>query len=150
MDKLLSTEINKIGEIMCIKLANPMGNSRVLPIFLQHQLDLINVGHAPSILIGSNKGLCIYATIDDIIVGFIAYSYLDDHTKTAWITLGSVVSAHRKKGIYSIMHKQLEILAKKAGSTKITSLVHVDNIAMIELNKKLGKVPSFYKCDKDI
>ena len=46
------------------------------------------------------------------------------------------------------MHSHLEIAAREQGSKQIFSLVHVNNTAMLELNKKLDKNPVFHRMEK--
>jgi RimJ/RimL family protein N-acetyltransferase len=142
MNKTDKLTKDKTGADVIVKTAPALGGSPVLPFFLRGYADLIDQGFAWNNLAGHNKNGVIYAEINGEIAGFIVYDLEDDVAKTCWIVFGTVVEKFRRRGLYQIIHDRLIELAKYNGCSRIFSYVHVNNNAMLELNKKLGKLPS--------
>jgi ribosomal protein S18 acetylase RimI-like enzyme len=147
---ILGEETDKLGSKVVVKFSSTLGNSPVVPIFLRAYAGLIESGHAFNYMSGSNKSKVIYAEIDDKIVGHIVYDLHDDIPKTAWVIFGGVDNSFQRRGIYKILNTYLETQAKKAGSTRIVSLVHADNTAMLELGKAVGRKQVFHRLEKEI
>jgi ribosomal protein S18 acetylase RimI-like enzyme len=144
---ILATETDKLGSTVEIKYAASIGSSPVVAPFMHGYATLIEQGYAYSNLAGHNKNSAVYAEIDNEVAGFIVYDLQDDPAKTCWIIFGSVVEKFRRRGIYKMMHKHLENIARKSKSKQIFSLVHKDNVAMLELSKQIGKHPVLYRVD---
>ena len=146
-DKILGHETDRKGSKVEIKLAPTLGNCKILPYFYRGYSKLIDSGYALNYLTGSNLNKVVYAEVDDKLAGFIIFDYLTDVAKTTWITYGGVEDDFKRRGIYQILHKYLEKQARAAGSTQIQSLVHVNNTAMMQASKAIGKDPVFYRVE---
>jgi RimJ/RimL family protein N-acetyltransferase len=146
----LKTEKDKTGVDVEIKYCPLIGGTPVMTFFLSQFVKLLESGHTHPHIPGNNRGKAIYATIDGQIVGHIVFEILDDYSKTTWITLSAVDANFRGRGIYDMMHKQLEEYMPKLGSRKISSFVHVDNTARQASCQKVGMKPVYYRMEKDI
>lgn len=145
----ISTEKDNLGSDVAIKRALTLGTTPIVPIFMREFANLIDQGFTTNNMVATNKSKVIYVEIDNVIAGFIVYDIQhDDVSKTCWILFGTVLESFRRRGLYKIMHRHLEMAAKEQGSKQIFSLVHVNNTAMLELNKKLDKNPVFHRMEK--
>lgn len=142
--------LDKAGNEISIDFYKSIVTTPIIPIFLREYAKLVESGFALNFLVGTNKSAAVYATHNDKIVGFIIFDYLDDAVKTAWIIFGWIDDNYRKNGIYKLLHDRLEAVAKASGSRRVSSLIHVNNTAMIAVSEKLGKKPNFYRSDKEI
>lgn len=149
-DTLVAKEKDKTGTDVIIRFANPISGTPAVPFFLKNYGKLIEDGYAHPIIAGTNKSKAIYATINNKIVGTIVFDIQEDVAKTAWIVFGCIDDNFRQRGLYKLIHKHLVTIAKNLGSTKVTSLVHVNNRAMLETSVKLGKKPIFYRVEMEI
>ena len=147
---VLAKEIDKQGTELIIKFGPTLGSTPVVPVFLHEYAAHIEKGFAYNYMIASNMSKVIYATIGGEVAGFIIFDYQNDIPKTLWINFGAVVDKYKNRGIYSILHRHLEKSAKANGSKKIHSFVHINNTAMLEASKKIGKQPVFYRVEMDI
>ena len=149
-DKILTTEKDKSGADIVIKSADVLAYSPVLPFFMKAQADLMAAGHSTTMFIAPNKSRAVFAEHNNQVVGCIVYDFKDDYLKLAYIVAGAVDPKYRGKGIYSILHRHLEAVAKSLGCTKIRSDVHPDNTTMINTMKALGKEITYYRVEKNI
>lgn len=145
----LATEKDNLGSDVAVKKALTLGTTPIVPIFMREFANLIDQGFTTNNIVATNKSKVIYVEINNAIAGFIVYDIQhDDVSKTCWILFGTVLEPFRRRGLYKIMHSHLEIAAREQGSKQIFSLVHVNNTAMLELNKKLDKNPVFHRMEK--
>ncbi len=139
---------DKTGAEVVVKHTTNIGGSPVIPFFLKHYSELIGNGHAPPVIVGTNKHKAVYLEIDGNIAGHIVYEILDDSYKTAWITFSAIENNYRRRGLYDILHRNFEKTVKGTGSLKIASHVHVDNKARQASCAKVGMHPYFYRMEK--
>lgn len=149
-DRILLTVKDKLGTELTIKSADILGYSPVLPIFMTHQVELMNAGYANRVFIATNRSKAVYAEVNGVIVGEIVYDVKEEAIKFAYIIAGTVIPTFRGRGIYKILHQQLEVVAKSLGCAKIRSEVHPDNTAMVSTLESLGKRITYYKVEKDL
>jgi ribosomal protein S18 acetylase RimI-like enzyme len=149
-DRILITTQDKAGTEIVIKSADILGYSPVLPVFMTHQVELMNAGYANRVFIATNRSKAVYAEVNGTIVGEIVYDVKEEAIKFAYIIAGTVVPTYRGRGIYKILHQQLEVVAKSLGCSKIRSEVHPDNKPMVATLESLGKRVTYYKVEKDI
>jgi hypothetical protein len=149
-DALIETTTDKTGAEVLVKNATLIGGSPIVPFYLKHYSELIINGHAHPVIAGTNKHKAIYAEIGGQVAGHIVYEILDDCYKTAWITFSAIENNFRRRGLYDILHRNFEKVAKAGGSTKIASLVHVDNTVRQASCAKVGMEPVFYRMEKQL
>jgi len=147
---LLDTFIDQTHATVLIKLCKSLGDSHIIPLFLREAASLIEKGWAHNSLMGSNDCMVIFAEVDNEVAGFIVFNFQKDFQKTTWIVLGAVVEKFKRRGIYTMMHRCLEQVAKNNMSHHISSHIHVENTAMIKASKVIGKTPTFYKVTMDL
>jgi ribosomal protein S18 acetylase RimI-like enzyme len=149
IDELLSTEVDKTGSEVKIISTSQIGMSPLCGIYLKSYSELIEAGHAWPRMNGTNKTKAIYATIDNKIVGHIAYELLTD-----WLVVHIIFSRvdpnFRKRGIYKMMFSQLETMSKAAKYRRIVSEIHIDNLGIIASHEAVGMRTTFLKNEKDI
>ena len=150
MPKIIGTELDKNGENVTILHSGFLSESPIVPHYMREFSSLIDQGLAAPVINATNVSKVIYATIDNDIAGFIVFEFKDDSSRTLKILLGTVLEKYRRRGVYQILHRYLEIVAKHHKSSKIQSFVHIDNTKMIDLSKKLNKSPVFYLMEKQI
>ena len=146
----LGQELIKNNQSCTIKLANIIADTPVVPFFLKNYSKLIELGHAPQIMNGSNYSKAIYVEIDSVIVAHMVFDIMKDTFNTAYIVFSYVDEAYRKQGLYKLMYKYFETTIKKSGSTKIMSFVHTDNSDRLAIWKSVGMIPQFYRMEKRI
>jgi RimJ/RimL family protein N-acetyltransferase len=146
----LATEKDKKGSTVQIKHTSALSYTPVLPFFMKQFSNLCDKGWAHPTFTASNTTKAVYAEIQGKVVGHIVYNLLDDQLKTAWIVLSAVDEEYRQRGIYNLMHTQFESTIKKAGSKKIASYVHIDNIPRQNSCASSGMRPFYYKMEKDL
>ena len=150
MDKPIAMESDLTGQLVKIYHTNAIGTTPVVPFFLKHYARLIEDGYAHPVMVSTNKSKAVYVTINDEVAGHIVYEIQDDLYKTTWIYFSCVEDKFRKRGLYKIMHRHLENVVKKAGSVKIASFVHVDNIVRQKSCEAVGLKPFYYRMEKDL
>jgi ribosomal protein S18 acetylase RimI-like enzyme len=149
-DTVIGTETDKTGATVTVKFSATLGNSPVVPIFLRAYATLIESGHAFNYIAGTNKSKAVYAEIDGRIVAHLVYDIQDDIPKTTYVVFGGVDDAFKRRGLYTILNKYLEQQGKKAGSKKVVSLVHAENIAMLALGEAVGRKKVFHRLEKEL
>jgi RimJ/RimL family protein N-acetyltransferase len=122
----------------------------VFTFYIKNYADLIESGLGYPLFKATNNTSAIYAEIDGKVVGHIVYELMDDPIKTAWIVLSAVDNNYRRRGIYNLMHAQFEKFVKAAGSKRIASHVHVNNLARQASCESCGMKKVWYKMEKDI
>jgi hypothetical protein len=147
---LLGKELTKKNQTCEVKITHNIGDSPVIPFFLKNYAALIEQGYSHPIITGANTNKAIYIEIDNKIVAHIVFDILKDVYNTAWIVFSCVDEDYRNSGLYKIMHKHFEIQAKKLGSTKIASFVHLDNKPRQASCESVGMKPVFYRMEKSI
>jgi hypothetical protein len=143
--KTLGTAISKKGEEVTFYYSTTIGSTKVLPLFLRSLADLIDKGLSLNSLPQSNNSKCVYAEINNQIVGFIVFTFLDDYTKSTWINLGTILENNRNQGLYTLLHRHLEQVAKSEGSKQILSFIHMKNADMLQACQSIGKHPDYYR-----
>jgi RimJ/RimL family protein N-acetyltransferase len=146
----LAVEKDKFGVDVEIHYCQMIGGTPNLTFFLSQFVKLIENGHAHPHIAGTNRSKAVYATINNKIVGQITFEILDDYSKTTWITLSSVDEEFRGRGIYTMLHKNLESLMLELGSRKLASHVHLDNQVRLSSARKAGMKPVYYRMEKDL
>jgi GNAT superfamily N-acetyltransferase len=141
---------DKTGVDVKIKHINKMGNSPVMLFYLKEYASLIEAGMAHPVLGATNDSPAMYAEIDDQVIGIIVYKIENDTLQTTWKILSAVDAQYRKRGIYQMIHAQLEKQVKTQGSRKIASLVHVTNVPAHKGNRSVGLEPVWYKMEKNL
>ena len=149
-DNELAKELDNQNCVVVVKLVQTIGDSPVMPFFLKNYAQLIESGYAHPIMTGSNLSKAIYVEVNGVVVAHIVFDILKDVNNTAWIVFSCVDENYRGRGLYKIMHKHYEIQAKKLGSTKIASFVHVDNKPRQASCVSVGMKPVFYRMEKSI
>jgi hypothetical protein len=139
MREVLSFEVDKHGNDLSILHDVNLAGSDAYWFFIKHYAELIESGHATPRCnwIDSECGI-LYAVADNKIVGSIAYQESED---SLLLLLSSVDKEHRKNGIFTVLNKYFEQLAKDKGKTFIFSTVSVDNTVRLESAKRTNFNP---------
>lgn len=152
MTNLLSVEKDKLGTDINLRHSETLAMSPIYSFFLRQMADLIDNGlNLPMTSWNDKTCGAVYAEQDGMILGHIVYS--KEHIESKgylWITLSAVEESYRGRGIYGLMHKHLESLAKELGCDAIASHVHVDNVIRINSCEQVGMKPIFYFMAKRI
>lgn len=145
---MLGTEIDQTGKTIKIYKIDRIGMSPIYTFFLRQLADLIDNGHAFPSTSWDDDCEAVYAEEDEKVIGHIVY---DKKKKgVLWITLSAVDSEYRGRGIYKILHKYFEKVAKDLGCDFIASHVHVNNKVRLESAEKVGMKPVFKYMAKKI
>jgi GNAT superfamily N-acetyltransferase len=139
----LSTEKDKLGNEITIKKCDSLAHSPVYTSFLRNFAEIIDKGFAyPTTSWNDDECEAVYAELNGKILGHIVYSKLDGGT--LFIKLSAVDPQYRKNGIYTILHKHFENVAKEYGCNAISSIVHKNNSIRLESIKKFDLLPEYY------
>jgi ribosomal protein S18 acetylase RimI-like enzyme len=150
VDSDLGTFKDKAGIDLKIKYCAAIGGTECMTFYLNQFVKLLASGFTHPHIPGHNKCKSLYATDNGKIVGQIVFEVQEDYCKTTWIYLSSVDENYRNRGIYNMLHKNLEQLMPQLGSRKVASFVHVDNLVRQASCKKVGMKPVYYKMEKEI
>lgn len=146
----IAIEKDKTGNRLEIKHVEKIAHSPVYTFFLRQYAELIDKGFShPVTTWNDNDCGAVYAELNGVIIGSIVY----DTKKvegSLWITLSSVDSSYRGNGIYAILHRHFEEIAKKKDCWFIASNIHVKNEIRLITAEKVGMKPIFYFMAKKI
>jgi GNAT superfamily N-acetyltransferase len=140
----IAKETDKAGKQLEIKHVEKLAHSPVYTFFLRQYAELIDRGFCHPVTTWDDYECgAVYAELDGRIVGSIVYD-----TKKVdgalWITLSSVDSSYRGNGVYTLLHKHFEEIAKKKGCWFIASNIHIKNETRLATAEKVGMKPIFY------
>jgi RimJ/RimL family protein N-acetyltransferase len=150
MKEFLGNAVDKRGNKLTVNYSETFGSSPVVSFFMRNYADMIDDGHAHSLITGSNKSHVVYITHNDRVVASVVYDIQDDVYKTAWIVFTCVDPEYRDRGLYKILNKHFEQVVTTDGCKKISSLVHVNNEKSFNARKAIGYVPVFYRMEKEL
>lgn len=141
--KHLATELDKNNNSVEVMHTDTIGMSPVYTFFLKHMAELIDNGLAwPVTTWDDFKCGAIYLTENNEILGHIVYD--TEKPGMLWIVLSAVRVDCRNRGLYKIMHKHFEQLAKDMGKSGIMSHVHKNNTARLKSAESVGMGTVFY------
>lgn len=141
--KQLATEKDKLGNDIQIMHTDTIGMSPVYTFFLRHIAQLIDDGLAwPVTTWDDFKCGAVYATDGDKILGHIVYD--TEKPGMLWIVLSAVSDEYRGRGIYKLLHKHFEQVAKDMGKSGIMSHVHKNNTTRLKSAESVGMGTVFY------
>ena len=148
MDILIANEVDKQNCAVKIKLANKIGHSPVMPFFLKNYAQLMELGQATQLMVGSNNSKSIYVEYEDKVIAAIVFDILKDASSTTWILFSCVDENFRRRGLYKLMHKYHAQEVKKLGSTKTAAHVHIENKTMLASCITVGMNPVYVRTEK--
>jgi GNAT superfamily N-acetyltransferase len=102
--------------------------------------EMIAQGIAPNEGISSWDHQAIVAFSAELPVGVITYTH-EKWRRLVWVHLGYVIPELRRHGIYRMLWDRVIKSAQKLGAVEIHGGTHVDNVAMLECVKRLGRRP---------
>jgi GNAT superfamily N-acetyltransferase len=139
---ILGSETDKLGNTVTIKKCDTLAHSPIYTFFLRNLAETIDKGFGyPVTSWEDDQCEAVYAELDGKILGHIVYSKLNGGT--LFIKLSAVEKEFRKNGIYTILHKYFEDVARDYGCVAISSLVHKTNSVRLESIKKFDLMPEF-------
>jgi RimJ/RimL family protein N-acetyltransferase len=150
IDLKLGKETDKAGNTVTIYQSLHLGMSPAFSLFLKHYHELIDSGYGfPVTTWDDDRCGILYAKKDNKIVGQITYDTKSPIAPgSLWIVLSSVDKDHRGLGIYKIMHKYADQIAKDLDCHSVSSLVHINNKQQLRALDSVGKKPVFYLVGK--
>lgn len=148
--QLASVKDKQVANVI-VKHSTQIAYTPVISSFMKHHAELMDVGMSLPMFLATNRSQVIWAEINGAVVGEIVFEIKDDtYIRIIQIYAGAVDDRYRGRGIYKILHTELEKFAKEAGCAKIRSEVHSNNKAMINTLTSLGKRITFYRTEKDL
>lgn len=115
-----------------------------LPLLYRGYAEIIENGYSMPVVGWENTDPCVYLLDDSDTV--VAAMILKINLDTLWINFSCVHPDHRGKGVHKHISLELEKLAKeKLNCKRITSLVHVNNTAIINASAKVGMNPTWLR-----
>lgn len=135
---------------MLVKHIQRIDGSIALPIYARGFSDIMESPFRPPSSTFYPNIEAVIAIEDEKVVGIISY-FLDKETETSyWINLSYVLPSHRQKGVWKKMYKKLVEVAKSRHIKVIEGGIHVDNTAMIESAKSVGRRAKFVTYTHDL
>jgi ribosomal protein S18 acetylase RimI-like enzyme len=139
---LLASEVDKLGNIIDIKKCDTIAHSPVFTFFLRTMAETIDSGFGYPVTSWKDDDCeVVYAESNGKILGNIVYSKSD--SRTLFIELAAVDKEFRNRGIYGILYKHVENVARSYNYDAISSLVHKSNSIVLESIKKVDRYPQF-------
>lgn len=147
----LGIEKDKFGNDVLIMHSTSLAMSPFYTFFLRQMAALMDNGFGyPMTNWEDDDCAGVYATDESgKILGHIVYEYIKEKG-LLWIVLSAVEEDSRGRGIYTLMHKYFEQIAKDKGCWAISSHVHKNNKVRLASAKKVGMEPIFYWMGKKI
>lgn len=147
----LGKEKDKNGRDIEIIKSTTLSLSPIYTFFLREMADLIDQGLAfPQTSWQDKDCEAVYAQFEGKILGHIVYSKEYLTKNVLWISLSAVAKDERGLGIYSILHKYFEEIAKEYDCYAIASQVHKKNKIRLSSAEKVGMTPIFYYIGKKL
>ena len=145
-NKFITSEIDKQGNVIDIIKTDNLRQNNVYVFFLRHMAELIESGYSFPATIWEDQYLgAVYAEKDGKILGLMVWDTENlKKTGTLWILLSAVAHEARGRGIYTILHKHFEDVAREKNCWAIISHIHKDNISALNSAKSVGRTPIFY------
>ena len=143
--KILAVEKDKNGNNITIKSVDKLlSHLPLCSFFLKQQAMLLDNGHSfPMPSIDDSTSSAVYAEEDGEILGHIVFNHLEKKG-TLWIILSAIDKKHRGRGIYTILHRYFELIAKEKKCWYISSHIHINNHVRLQSAKEVGLEPMFY------
>lgn len=147
----LAIETDKLGNEIIVMHSNSLSMSPVYTFFLRQMANLIDNEFGYPITSWEDENCeAVYVTDKDgKVLGHIVYEHQTDKN-LLWIVLSAVDTVCRGRGIYTIMHKYFEQVAKERGCWAIASHVHKNNAVRLASAAKVGMVPVFHYMGKKL
>ena len=145
----LNCETDKLGNEINIFRTDHVARSPIYTFFLRQMAELIDNGFGTAATVWNDKTCgAVYAEQNGKILGHIVYD--TEKPERLWITLSAVDETCRGRGIYTILHKYFEQIAKEKGCQYISSYVHSKNLVRQKSAEKVGMKPFYYLMIKEI
>lgn len=143
--KILAVEKDKFGRDVTIKIVDKLFSYAPLCVFfLKQQSKLLENGYAlPTPQLDDTTSGAVFAEYEGEILGHIVFNHYIKRG-SLWIVLSAVDESQRGKGIYTILHRHFEDIAKSKKCWYISSHIHVDNHVRLKSAEKVGMKPFFY------
>jgi RimJ/RimL family protein N-acetyltransferase len=147
--QLIGTNVDKQGNSFDVVYLKNIGGHQIEQMFVDQFTELVEQGLSLPMThpdkIGKSKA--IYAEQNNKILGFIIFGHAKE-TNSLWKSLSYVYPENRNKGIFKILHSYLDQIALDIGCVSITSHVHVNNHAQLEIAERLGLKKVYYLVGK--
>ena len=157
MSETTNIKTLKNGETVELIRVCPLDTQPDVCAYLKQTVtDTIKLGFcSPDTAWDNSKVGAVVMKKDAQIIGIVAYHnkiiYGDNKNKKLLpILIGGVNKEYRSIGAYSILHKELEELAREQGYGAILSYVRFRNQNMMSALKALGKNITTVTCHKDL
>lgn len=137
------------GEELTIYWQDNLVNCPALSSFLRVYAELIDKEFTNPFISWNNKNRIVWAENSERVVGGICYEFLQD-SKIGWIILSFTDPDFRGRGINGLCHSIMEEDIKNLGGSRISSLVHIDNVSRQRSAEKVGLKPQFLRMNKDL
>ena len=146
----IATEKDKLDNTVLVMHSDSLVLSPIYTFFLRQMANLIDsgLGYADDDWKEKNCSVVYATTEDGKILGHIVYEHKSN--ETLFIILGAVDEQARGRGIYTLLHKYFEQVAKEKGCWAITSFIHKNNKISLASAEKLGKKPIMYLIGKKL
>lgn len=148
----LGTETDKQGNQINIFYTDAIAMTPVYVFFLKQMAKLMENGLTFPVTSWVDQYLgAVYAEADGKIIGHIAYSTENvPSKKMLWIMLSATDDDCRGRGIYTILHRYFEDVAREKGCIAIASHIHKNNKIRLASAEKVGLNPMMHYVAKKI
>ena len=123
---------------MTTKLYNGLNRTPALKLAMQGNLEVIDAGFCPDLLLFNWDNDAIVAFVDDTPVGVITFSHIV-HLKQIDIGIGYVDPVHRGSSVYREMWDALVVHGRTLGVAEISGTTHIRNDVMRQVADALGR-----------
>jgi len=149
--KFIEETQDKQGNTIAIWHSEQLANSEAMLPFLQAYTEIMERGWAALFIPWNetNKFGVVYAKLGDRVVGGIAYEYRQV-LREGWVLLSFTHPEHRGQHLNSIIHGYFETIMREKGAIKLASHIHKDNIGALKSAERVGRVPVFYRLQKNL
>jgi len=141
----ISAELLSDGTEIKIYQSNTLPQSPATAFLLKNFSELMINKFVPSYGIPfNNDNSILWSEANGEVAGGLCYS-IDKMVNRCWIEFSFTEHQFRKKGMYKVLHTQLENICKSKNINTIANYVHVDNQARLKSCESVGMKPHFIR-----
>jgi hypothetical protein len=150
--KFLATELDSLGNTLQICQYPTLAWSPAYPLFIKTYAELVEQKLCGSFSAWDDHTCgVVYAELDGKVVGALVYDTAHpEFTESLWVTLWCVDQAYRQRGIFQILFKYFENIARELGKNSILGHIDLNNHSALKANYSVGMQPICYLIGKKL
>lgn len=135
---------------MIIKSVGSISGTEAIPLIAEGWAEIEREGFGDRSLCFDWNAHAFYAVVDGQVVGVLVWKTTEYPRNQLWVSLGYVLPAFRKQGIYTRLWESLVCEAKSRGIRSISSATSVNNAVLQKVAAKQGRKATFITYEYEV